>query len=144
MSHILKVLFIALSLTTTACKGQQIVQSARDAKKLQENKQQFVNKPFRILLAQVKPEIKYVFGNPDSKTESLAGTNIKLFFAGKSEYGNMLKAGQNPTGILVSFVTEKDNTRKPIPVGGINITKDALLEEYGDMIVRSVYVTGDN
>jgi len=32
----------------------------------------------------------------------------------------------------------------PIPIGGRDISKEVLLKEYGDMIVQSIYVTGEN
>lgn len=52
-------LFILIS---SSCKAQQMVQTPNDAHKLKANELQFINKPLKNLLKEIKPEIKNAFG----------------------------------------------------------------------------------
>jgi hypothetical protein len=136
-------LFIVLVLSTTCCHAQKIVKKITDAKKLETNMQQFVGKPLKDLLAQIEPDLKYAYGNPEEKGESIAGTNIKFFFTDQAEYRKRQKLKQKPTGILVTFQTDPNNKVKPLPVGGTAWTK-ALAKEYENLIILRIYVTGEN
>ena len=49
------------------CSAQKMMQNVADAKKLETNKAKFIGKPLKVLLNQIAPEIKYVYGNPDNK-----------------------------------------------------------------------------
>jgi hypothetical protein len=40
-----------------------MVQTPNDAHKLKTNEKQFINKPLKILLKEIKPEIKTYYGN---------------------------------------------------------------------------------
>jgi hypothetical protein len=62
MKNTLKIFAILLILTNHGCKAQQLVQTPNDANKLKTNEQQFINKPLKILLKEIKPEIKNVLG----------------------------------------------------------------------------------
>ena len=134
-----------LLLSTTSSLAQKMVQRIDDAKKLQLNQKQFIGKPLNALLSQIVLEIKYVYGTPDNRSSgAVGGTYLKLFFVDRNEVIKEYNKNEDPTGITVRFQLEPNNNRKPIPVGGINITKGELLKEYGDMIVQSVYVSGQN
>ena len=41
-----------------SCKAQQLVQTTADVQKLKTNEQQFINKPLKLLLKEIKPQIK--------------------------------------------------------------------------------------
>ncbi len=58
MKNIIRIFAIVLITITTSCKAQQMVQTTADLYKLKTNEQQFVNKPLKFLLNQIKPEIK--------------------------------------------------------------------------------------
>ncbi len=58
MKHTLNTLFILFLFVTYSCKAQQMVQVPEDAMSLKKNEQQFLNKPLKNLLNQIKPEIK--------------------------------------------------------------------------------------
>jgi hypothetical protein len=122
-----------------------MVQKVSEANKLQINKEQFIGKPFKNLLSQIGPKIIYVYGNPDNQsTGAVGGTYIKLFFVDKNEVKKRLSKHEEPTGITVRFELEPKNNRKPIPLGGINMTSRELEKAYGDMIVLGVFVNGEN
>ncbi|MDQ6610491.1 MAG: hypothetical protein M3Y85_11800 [Bacteroidota bacterium] len=144
MKHFIKILFIVIiSSTTGCCYAQKMVTKIRDAKKLEINKEQFIGKPLKFLIDQIGPKIKFAYGNPNNKGESIIGTNIKFYFADETEYWKRHKENQTPTAILVTFKLEPNNTRKPIPVGGVKWTAE-LANEYGDMIISRIYVSGEN
>jgi hypothetical protein len=58
MKNTLKIFAILFILLNFSCKAQQIVQTPNDAHKLKTNEQQFINKPLKKLLKEIKPEIK--------------------------------------------------------------------------------------
>lgn len=62
MKNTLKILLISFLFINYYCKAQEMVQIPDDAYKLKTNEQQFLNKPLKNLLAQIKPEIKNAFG----------------------------------------------------------------------------------
>jgi len=65
MKNTIKLFAILIFITTTSCKAQQMVQVPNDAYKLKTNEQQFINKPLKNLLKEIKPEIKFVLGTVD-------------------------------------------------------------------------------
>ena len=65
MKNTLKIFVILFLLMNYSCKAQQMVQTPNDAHKLKINEQQFLNKPLKYLLNEIKPEIKTAFGTVD-------------------------------------------------------------------------------
>ncbi|MEO8852635.1 MAG: hypothetical protein ABI359_02595 [Ginsengibacter sp.] len=145
MKSLVKLFAFLFLLTATSCHAQKIVQRTADAKKLEINKDQFIGKPFKELLGQLVPKIKYAYGTPDNKSVgAIGGTYIKLFFVDKDESKKKIIHNEAPTGITVRFKLEPKNTRKPMPLGGLDITSEELAKEYGDMIISDIYVSGKN
>ena len=62
MKNTIIITAIFMILIRTGCKAQQMVQIPADAYKLKTNEQQFINKPLKDLLKEIKPEIKLVMG----------------------------------------------------------------------------------
>ncbi|MDN3672505.1 hypothetical protein QWY99_05465 [Flavobacterium branchiarum] len=65
MKNTIETFAILFLLLSYGCKAQQMVQTPNEAYKLKENEQQFLNKPLKNLLAQIKPEIKFILGTVD-------------------------------------------------------------------------------
>lgn len=65
MKIILKTFAILFLFIGTSCRGQQMVQTPKDIYKLKANEQQFLNKPLKNLLKEIKPEIKIAYGTLD-------------------------------------------------------------------------------
>ncbi|RUT69584.1 hypothetical protein D0817_15540 [Flavobacterium cupreum] len=61
MKNTLKLLLL-FSVIHCSCKAQQMVQTTKDVYLLKINEQQFINKPLKNLLKEIKPEIKFVSG----------------------------------------------------------------------------------
>jgi hypothetical protein len=57
-----KIIALLFILSNNSCKAQQMVQTTTDAYKLKINEQQFINKPLKDLLKEIKPEIKTAYG----------------------------------------------------------------------------------
>lgn len=66
MKSTLKILAILFILANYSCKAQQMIQTPEDTYKLKANEQQFINKPLKNLLKEVKPEIKTVLATLDN------------------------------------------------------------------------------
>ena len=63
MKNVLHILVSLVFLINSSCKAQQLVQTTADVPKLKTNEQQFINKPLKKLLDEIKPEIKIAYGN---------------------------------------------------------------------------------
>ncbi|WP_281921998.1 hypothetical protein [Flavobacterium collinsii] len=63
---IFKIVTILFLFANHICKAQQMVQTPNDVYKLKENEQQFLNKPLKNLLKEIKPEIKWAYGSLDN------------------------------------------------------------------------------
>ncbi|ANE51238.1 hypothetical protein [Flavisolibacter tropicus] len=135
-------LFVIL-FVSTACFGQKLVQAVSDVGQLAIHKEQFIGQPLNILLAQIEPAIKYVYGNPENRWRgAVGGTYLKFHFVDKQEYGEMLRQNKKPAGVVVSFSLEPNSSRKPLPKGGIPLWTDEQKREYGDMIIADIRITG--
>ncbi|TCN60018.1 hypothetical protein D0809_08810 [Flavobacterium circumlabens] len=66
MKNILKISALIVLFINISCKAQQMVQTPNDVYKLKKNEQQFLNKPLKNLLKEIKPEIKSAFGTLSS------------------------------------------------------------------------------
>jgi hypothetical protein len=138
----LSIIIIVLS---TSCQAQKLVQKSDDAKKLEINKDKFVGKPLKVLLAQIAPKIIFVYGNPDNQSlNTVGGTYLKFHFVEKAEYLHRDSKKQKPTGIIVNFQLDPNNSHKPLPSGGLKEWTNEHTQEYGDMIVINLRVTGEN
>ena len=134
---------LTLLFLVSSCNAQ-LVKSIQDSKELMIHKEEFIGKSFKYLVDNIKPNIMFIYGKPDNEYPSASGSYIKLFFVPKQEFVNRKAIEKEPTGIAVTFQFEENSKRKPIPVGGIDTTKEYLMKEYGDMIVTRIYVTGEN
>ena len=143
MKQLIKLITILLLLIGTSCYGQKMVQKASDAKKLEINKEQFSGKPLRVLLAQIEPAIKFVYGNPENKwATATGGTYLKFHFIDRGDYGKKINKNKKPLGILVTFQLDLNNTHKSLPKQGLNEWTDENTSMYGDMIITKVRVIG--
>lgn len=139
LSALLILMFIAPS-----CFGQKMVHKTSDAKKLEVNKAQYIGKPLNVLLAEIEPKIKFVYGNPDNSWGgAIGGTFLKFHFIDRTEYTKVLKKKSKPLGIVVNFQLEPNNTRKPLPKDGLKEWSEENTKEYGDMIITNIRVIGE-
>ncbi len=142
--------FLLLSVTfllimITSCQGQKMVQKISDAKKLEFNKEQFIGKPLRVLLDNISPKIKYVFGNPENTWSGANdGTYLRFHFVERDEYKLKLDNDEKLTAIVVTFPLDIHNAHKSLPKPGLKEWTAENTEEYGDMIVAGIRVIGEN
>ena len=66
MKNVLHILVSLVFLINYSCKAQQLVQTTADVPKLKTNEQQFINKPLKDLLKEIKPEIKTGYASNDN------------------------------------------------------------------------------
>lgn len=145
MKQLFKLNLLIFLLSATSCHAQKLVQKTSDAKKLEINQKQFIGKPLKVLLAQIAPQIKFVYGNPDNTWGgATGGTYLKFHFVNHEEYGKKLNKNKNATGIIVNFQLEPNNTRKPLPKEGLKEWTDEDTKKYGDMIIMKIRVIGED
>ena len=123
------------------CQAQKMVQKTSDAQNLERNKNQFIGKPLKDLLKEIKPKIETALGSP--------GTNerpgfFNFYFAPKEEYDKYRAQDKFPLTIKVyikeSFEWDrKDKTNDT----WLNWTKEDE-EKYGDLIIADIKVYNEN
>ena len=65
-------------------------------------------------------------------------------FVTKEEFDKQYVNGKKPAVIRIDFKVETKNNRNPFPKGGIVNWTKIESDEYGDMIIRRIRVTGLN
>ncbi|MEO6683644.1 MAG: hypothetical protein ABIN48_12555 [Ginsengibacter sp.] len=147
MKKLLSLLLAVNLLFLSSCNAQQkLMQTVNDAGIIKQNEKKFIGKPFKDLLSEIEPEIKYAYGTPDYATIGVSGGQyIKFFFTQKDSAINIIRKDlPRPTSITVTFMPDKSTNLKPIPIGGISIDRKELVRLYGNMIVARISVFGSN
>ena len=144
MKSIILISSSALLLFTTSCFSKKIVQSIVDVKKLEIEQRKFIGKPLILLLKEFRPNIRLVYGNPENNSYHTGATAVFLTFVTKEEFDKQYVNGKKPAVIRIDFEVETKNNRKPFPKGGIVNWTKIESDEYGDMIIRRIRVTGLN
>ena len=145
MKRLLFYSFILIALTISSCNTQKIVSTINDAKKLEIYKNDFIDKPLSKVLSEIKPQIKFAYGNPENRSsESIGGTYMTFYFANKEENKKRVSAKDIPTRITIQFQLENTNNRRPFPKDGLTKWTKKETKEYGDMIILNIRVSGEN
>ena len=145
MKLLLKIFLATSFLTLASCYPQKLMDKISDAKKLEINNHKFINRPLKYVLRQIKPEIKFVYGNPENEWAGAnGGTSLTFYFNDKQEAKKRVSRNDIPTNIIIRFNLEPINNRKLLPKDGLNEWTHKETKEYGDMIIRSIEVSGEN
>jgi hypothetical protein len=136
MKNVIRILVILLVTITTSCKAQQMVQTTADVYKLQLNEQQFINKPLKILLKEIKPQIKTADATNDNP----------YYFSFKFR---TLEQRRNNEGSIQDKVSLYVYVNNPIdwkyeqrPKGRELDWTSSEIEKYGDLTVIRIKVIG--
>lgn len=134
MKNTFKIFAILLFVINTSCKAQQMVQTSAEAYKIKANEQQFINKPLKDLLKEIKPEIKLVTGTVDYPPY------FSFYFITREE---LSKKPDGSTMRLYVYIKEPLdwNFDKRPKATAYNWTKEDL-EKYGDLTVVRIKVSG--
>ncbi|KLT70627.1 hypothetical protein [Flavobacterium sp. ABG] len=136
MKKIFKIVAILFLITNTSCQAQQMVQTPNDAYKLKTNEIQFLNKPLKNLLKEIKPEIKIAFGTLD------APSYFVFRFIDIQELNNK-GIGQNHLSLVVYVkepIEEWSNGKRPKEIE-LKWTKEDV-EKYSNLTVIRIKVIG--
>ena len=114
-----------------------MVQIPNDAYNLKTNQQQFLNKPLKNLLKEIKPEIKTAFGTLDTPSY------FSFRFIDAEEFKSGRAVGKNHLGLYVYVkepIEEWSNGKRPKKIE-FQWTKEDL-EKYGNYAVIRIKVIG--
>jgi hypothetical protein len=143
MKQLFNIFLVAFLFAITSCNTQKLVLKVNDAKKLETNKDKFIGKPLKNVLSEIKPKIKFVYGNPENTwAGATGGTYFAFSFINKEDFKKRFK--DKPTHITIRFQLEKQNNRKPLPKEGLTTWTEKETKEYGNMIILNIYVGGEN
>ncbi|PWA11560.1 hypothetical protein [Flavobacterium laiguense] len=136
MKNILKIFGILLLLINYSCRAQQMVQVPNDTYLLKTNDQQFLNKPLKNLLREIKPNIKSVLGTVDSPSYFIFRfIDIDEFKSGKA-------IGKNHLLICVYVKEPLDWNFDKRPKGKEYQWTKEDEEKYGNLTVIRIKVIG--
>ena len=138
MKILLKIFTIVFLLAiTTSCHSQKIVQKTSDAKKLESNKSQFIGRPLKDLLKEIKPKIETALGSPG--TSEQAGF-FNFYFTPKAEYDKYRAENKFPLTIKVYIKESFDwNRKEKTKDDWLNWTKEDE-EKYGNLTIVDIKV----
>ena len=94
-------------ISSSSCFSQHLVKTIDDAQKIKANENQFINKPLKELLKEIKPQIKRVTATPSKNIQSSVGYFIFNFVDSKQKDSLRLKSKIPVT--LVVYVKENFN-----------------------------------
>lgn len=128
-------------LVITSCHSKKMMRTLNDAKKLEINQKQFIGKPLKALLEQIKPQIKMV-----SVRESSAETPgaIIFKFVDSEEIKKYNKQGKYPLGITVFLKEPFYFDAKNKPKGKKLSWTEEDTKKYGNLTVTGIRVFGNN
>lgn len=136
MKNTLKIFAFLFLFIYSSCKAQQIVQTPNDAHKLKTNELQFINKPLKNLLKEIKPEIKTASGTlGDPSYFSFRFVDAEEFKSGRA-------IGKNHLGLYVYVKEPIDWDFNKRPKGKELMWTKEDAEKYGNLIVIRIKVIG--
>ncbi|AYN05059.1 hypothetical protein [Flavobacterium sp. 140616W15] len=136
MKNTIKTFAILFLLLSYGCKAQQMVQAPNEAHKLKENEQQFLNKPLKNLLKEIKPEIKNVSGNIDTPSYFV------YRFVDNEEFSKGISIGKKPLILCVYVKEPLDWKFDERPKGTAYQWTKADVAKYGNLTVIRIRVIG--
>jgi outer membrane protein W len=139
------IFFIFSLFSIIACNTERLVTKVQDAKKLEISKGSFIGMPLKRVLNQIKPEIKFAYGNPENTSaEAIGGTYFTFYFVDKEEGKSRVSVKDTPTRITIQFRLEPKNKSEPLPKYGLKGWTKEETKKYGDMMVIDIRVSGEN
>ncbi len=139
IKHLIKVLILFLLIINNNCYAQKLVNTPSDAKKIKENQHLFINKPLKILLNEIVPQIKMASGNPNSS--SVGYFNFK--FVEKKQSDSIKLKGKTPVTIIVYLKEPFEWEYKKRPIGKELAWTKEDEEKYGNLTVVAFRVYGE-
>ncbi len=125
------------------CYSQQLVKTIDDSNKIKENEAQFLNKPLKILLKEIKPPIKRVTASPSNNLQSSVGYFVFKFV--DSKQNDSLRTKKKIPVTIVVYVKEYfDWDYHKRPKGKETEWTTADMKKYENLTVVGFRVYGNN
>lgn len=139
IKHLISFLILFAS---SSCFSQQLMKTVSDAQKIKANEEQFINKPLKELLKEIKPQIKRVTANPSKNIQSSVGYFIFNFVDSKQK--DSLKSKSKTPVTIVVYVKEYfewDFQKRPKGKETIWTSEDA--KKYENLTIAGFRVYGN-
>jgi len=134
MKNILKIFALAFLLINYSCKAQ-MVQTTKDVYLLKTNEQQFLNKPLKDLLNEIKPEIR-TGGASNEKGYQFFSFRFRTMEQGRKNEGNW----EDRVSLYVYLKDPIDWKWENRPKGKEILWTKEDAEKYGNLIVVRIKV----
>ncbi|MDB5200247.1 MAG: hypothetical protein JWO92_2210 [Chitinophagaceae bacterium] len=131
------IVFILLFVFNSSSIGQQMVQTPKEAKILEENESEFIGKTLNDLFKEIKPQINLVLARPGWAE---AASTFTFFFTSKKEFNQFRLKDKWPLHVRVyiqgTFEWERHNRTQD---NYLDWTKDDK-KRYGNLIIGAIRV----
>lgn len=135
MKNTLKIFALLCILLNNSCKAQQMVQTPNDTHKLKTNEQWFINKPLKVLLKEIKPEIKMAEATRDFPDY------FSFRFIDREQHRKR-RINQIPVVIYVYVKEQIDWHYEKRPKGKELVWTKEDAEKFGNLTVIRIKVSG--
>ncbi|WP_156522641.1 hypothetical protein [Arachidicoccus ginsenosidimutans] len=141
-TNLVYVLCFAFITVTTSCRAQ-LMQNLNDAHKIADNKNQFIGKPLKYLLREIKPDIKMVIPGEGNNYKP---SSFSFLFITKKQYEEYSTKKATPLTIKVMV---KENFKWDWKERSAQEKKEFLWtkaddKKYGDLTIVYINVYGSN
>ncbi|MCZ8228051.1 hypothetical protein [Flavobacterium sp.] len=137
MKNVLYFLISLVFLINSSCKAQQVVQTTADVPKLKTNEQQFINKPLKLLLKEIKPEIKTAWVTNE---EGYSYFSFRFTTLEEQKWNIGTKEDKIVLYVYVNGQVDWDYEKRP-KGQELNWTKEDL-EKYGNLTAIRIKIGG--
>ena len=132
----------ALVFSSFGCFSQELMENLNDAYKIKKHEGDFINKPLKILLREIKPPIKFVSGN--SCNNCLERTGYFTFrFESKKQLDTLKTKGITPVTIVVYVKEAFEWEIGQRPKGKETNWTANDVNKFGDLTITGLRVYGD-
>jgi hypothetical protein len=143
INKILKIITILiLVFSFSGCFSQHLMKTVNDARNIKENQSQFINKPLKDLLKEIKPQIKCVTASPSINIYSNVGYFIFNFIDYKQKE-KLESHDQIPVTIVVYVKENFDWDFKKRPKGKEMVWTEDDAKKYENLTIVGFRIYGN-
>lgn len=122
--------------------SQQLVQTVNDAQIIKANQEQFINKPLKELLKEIKPQIKRVTANPSKNIQSSVGYFI-FNFVDEKQKDSLRSKNEIPVTIVVYVKENFEWDYQKRTKGKETVWTSSDANKYGNLTIVGFRVYGE-
>jgi hypothetical protein len=133
---------ILVLFTSSISFSQQLMQTVKDAHIIKANQEQFINKPLKELLKEIKPQIKRVTASPSKNIQTSVGYLI-FNFVNEKQKDSLRSKNEIPVTIVVYVKEYFEWDFQKRPKGNETVWTASDAKKFGDLTIVGFRVYGE-